>query len=108
VSLTCRSQDGFEQKGAPRSSSLWTDNTSSACQDEDVTAKPIECMRALTSSLWLNDPVKDQVARSVPLRVDASVTLPWRIYDATGAASLLITSDNHLNNRILRKNFMKA
>ena len=43
---------------------------------------PIECMRALTSSLWLNDPVKDQVARSVPLRVDASVTFPWRIDDA--------------------------
>jgi hypothetical protein len=70
-----------------------------------MTAKPIECMRALTSSLWLNDPVKDQVARSVPLRVDASVTFPWRIDDVACATSLLITSDKHLNNQILRKNF---
>ena len=70
-----------------------------------MTAKPIECMRALTSSLWLNDPVKDQVARSVPPRVDASVTFPWRIDDEARATSLLITSDKHLNNRILRKNF---
>jgi hypothetical protein len=64
-------------------------------------------MRALTSSLWLNDPVKDQVARSVPLRVEESVTFPWRIDDAPSAASWLITSDKHLNNRILRKNFME-
>jgi len=51
----------------------------------------IECIRAPSWSLWLNDPVKDQVARSVPLRVDAIVTLPWRIDDATGAPFFLNT-----------------
>jgi hypothetical protein len=66
---------------------------------------PIECIRAPSSSLWLNDPIKDQVARSVPLRVDVIVTLPLRIYDATGAPFFLNTSDNDLNSAILRKNF---
>jgi hypothetical protein len=49
----------------------------------------IECIRAPSSSLWLNDPIKDQVARSVPLRVETSVTFPWRIDDATFSVVLL-------------------
>jgi hypothetical protein len=69
---------------------------------------PIECIRAPSSSLWLNDPIKDQVARSVPLGVDVFMTFPWRIDDATGAPYFLSTSDKHLNNRILRKNFTAA